>query len=224
MTDHMSRPRTLTIAGGLALTAFVVLALIAGHAHTGTIVDHHVLDWLVAHRHSWLTTPAVIITDVGGPAGVAAFAVIAGCVLWWRTRSVVSAAVLIGTVGLAALVSSVTKVAAGTSRPPAATQLLTETDHSFPSGHVTGTLTLCGILAVIAIRAHPRAAMPAVGAAAAVTAVVAATRLYLGVHWLIDVLGGMLLGSAFTLFGTAALASASTPMTPADKPQPTLTG
>jgi undecaprenyl-diphosphatase len=40
---------------------------------------------------------------------------------------------------------------------------------------------------------------------AAVTAVVAATRIYLGVHWFSDTLGGVFLGCSAVLAGAALL-------------------
>jgi undecaprenyl-diphosphatase len=86
--------------------------------------------------------------------------------------------------------------------------LLLEVDPSYPSGHVTGTLALVGIVAVVIGRGRSPAIRAALAVAVvAATALVALTRLYLGVHWLTDVAGGSLLGGAAVLAGSAALAA-----------------
>jgi membrane-associated phospholipid phosphatase len=98
---------------------------------------------------------------------------------------------------VAGAISTLTKLIVGAHRPAQAVQLVVETDPSFPSGHVTGTLALLGALAVVIGRHGGRAVSAAVIAlAAAVTMVIALTRLYLGVHWVTDIVGGLLIGTA----------------------------
>lgn len=97
-------------------------------------------------------------------------------------------------------VSTVTKALVGAQRPPLVTQLLLEIDHSYPSGHVTG------IVAVVVARGRSRAVGVGLGiGVASIALTVALTPLYLGVHWLTDVVGGSLLGGAAGLVGSAAL-------------------
>jgi membrane-associated phospholipid phosphatase len=64
-----------------------------------------------------------------------------------------------------------------------------------------------GTAAVIVGCACPRRALRiAMGLAVAViVAVIAVTRLYLGVHWLTDVIGGLLLGALAVTLGYLAL-------------------
>lgn len=157
---------------------------------------------------------AMLITEVGSPAAIVVFAFVSAALIWWRLRETLTAAVVLGTVGLASVVSTVTKIVVGAERPPAAGQLLAETDHSFPSGHVTGTVALLGILAVVIGRRRGCTAQ-LLGLTAVAGLVVAATRLYLGVHWLTDVVGGALLGSAAVLIGSALLIRQMSPATPA---------
>ena len=70
---------------------------------------------------------------------------------------------------------------------------------SFPSGHATQSMTVFGVLAVIAAanvstRWRPLVILAAVSAAA----IVAFTRLYLGAHWLSDVSAGFCFGLLLT--------------------------
>ncbi|WP_286274971.1 phosphatase PAP2 family protein [Mycobacterium antarcticum] len=191
------------------LTGFVGLGVVAHHVRHGTALDHAVLGWMVEHRGDGLTTAAVVITNAGSPVAMAALAALAGAMLWWR-RSARTAIVVVATLACAAGVSTLTKTLVGAQRPPLVTQLLLEVDHSYPSGHVTGTLALVGIVAVVVGRGRSRAIAFGLGVGvASITLVVALTRLYLGVHWLSDVLGGTLLGGVAILVGSVALESES---------------
>ena len=83
-------------------------------------------------------------------------------------------------------------------RPPAADQLVAETNESLPSGHATMSVVVIGSLVVLAWAGAARAARVAmVAAAAAWIGAVGATRIYLGVHWFCDVLAGWLVGAAW---------------------------
>jgi membrane-associated phospholipid phosphatase len=187
------------------LCGFVGVGFISHSARSGSAVDHRVLDWVLTQRNTWLTGIATVITDLGSPAAVALIALGAAALIWVRTRAARPAIVVVATVGLASVVSTLSKAVVGSHRPPSAIQLLTETDHSFPSGHVTGTAALLGILAVV-VGARSGHTVALLVLAAIATFAVAATRLYLGVHWLTDVSGGLLLGSAAVLLGWAFLA------------------
>jgi len=66
---------------------------------------------------------------------------------------------------------------------------------AFPSGHTTTAFACATVLAW----ASPRLAVPAFGLAAAI----GFSRIYVGVHWPLDVLGGAVLG---TLIGLGAIA------------------
>ena len=199
MTEHDGGPRAAPITTMMVVlvSLFVALGVVAHHAAAGTTVDHAVLGWMVNHRHPGLTSLAVAVSTLGSPVGVAVIAVAAAAVSWWRVGSARPAILIVATLGVAGAVSTLTKMIVGAHRPAQAVHLVVETDPSFPSGHVTGTLALLGVLAVVtAHQRGPVVSAAMVALAAAGTAAVALTRLYLGVHWVSDIAGGLLLGAA----------------------------
>jgi membrane protein DedA with SNARE-associated domain/membrane-associated phospholipid phosphatase len=161
-----------------------------------TAIDGPVLSWVLGHRTPDLTTLMVVVTTVGGTAVVTSVALVTTAALAWRRRW--SEALLVaGTTLGAGLLIVVLKPLVGRSRPPRIDQLMLETNQSFPSGHALASAAVLGVLALVLIprrpRRVPRILLVAIAAAAA--AMIGLSRLYLGVHWASDVVGGWLIGA-----------------------------
>ena len=79
--------------------------------------------------------------------------------------------------------------------------------YGFPSGHTTMSVILYGFLAIILVRGLSSVRRWGVFAAALlISFITAISRLYLGAHWLSDVLGGFFIGTAWAaLLGIAYL-------------------
>ena len=198
---------SLRIAALIAVLVVLTVQVLRSGWVTGA--DPATLNWFLAHRSAVWTTVALAVTTVGGPAGVALIATVLAAVIGWQRRAIGPAVLVLAPVALAATASTLIKLAVGRNRPPVSAHLMTETDFSFPSGHVTATTALVGAVLLVvwsapAVGKQHSIAMKftAVSAGVAVVVAVMVTRLYLGVHWLTDVLAGALLGT------TAVLATA----------------
>ncbi|QCH23749.1 phosphatase PAP2 family protein [Mycobacteroides salmoniphilum] len=198
--------RTAAVLAAALFVVFATLAAIAHHYGSGTKVDHRTLDWLVIHRHSWLTSTAVDVTDIGSPATVSVATVIATLAIWRFTRSLRTAATVAAAVVSAFSLAAAAKWTVGEHRPPINTQLVAETGWSFPSGHVTGTTALAGMLTVVVAYRHSGwRRLAALLAAITAVMLVAGSRLYLGDHWVVDVVAAVVLSTLVVTIAAAAL-------------------
>jgi undecaprenyl-diphosphatase len=113
---------------------------------------------------------------------------------WWTAAWVLTAVALVGPL------TTVLKELVGRQRPQFAEGGARYESLSYPSGHASGIATLVTVGLVLAWPLLARAARPAWLAAGIVLVVlVGCTRMWLGVHFLSDVLGGWALGLGWTL-------------------------
>ncbi|WP_448061270.1 phosphatase PAP2 family protein [Cellulomonas hominis] len=163
-------------------------------------LDGPVLDWMVAHRSGPATAVLAGLTFVTGPV-VLPVVVLVACVAWglvrrawWRPVLLVLA--MVGST----LLSLAVKGLVDRPRPPADTMHVpgSESTASFPSGHTMGTATLLLVAGYLVCSRGPTRARLVGWAVAALlgTAAVALSRLYLGYHFLTDVLAAVALAVA----------------------------
>jgi membrane-associated phospholipid phosphatase len=91
-------------------------------------------------------------------------------------------------------------------RPALWSTLVVLTTPAFPSGHALSAATFYPLLARTLSREWPRTRTLAWAAALAMAAYIGLGRLYLGVHWPSDVLGGWAIGGLQTLVGVRVVA------------------
>jgi membrane protein DedA with SNARE-associated domain/membrane-associated phospholipid phosphatase len=202
---------TFTVAaGGLAAWAFGALTQdVTGHDDTA-LADPHVTAWVIAHRTGWATSALQVLTWLGStaviiPAGIAVGLYFVLRRRDWRPLTLLAAAV-VGAVGL----YNIFKALVGRPRPPAAIWIGHYTGASFPSGHATQSAAFYAMLAIVlgAGLAFRKRAILWV-AAALVVLVVGASRIYLGAHWLTDVLAGYALGATWVAIVVVVLLTTS---------------
>jgi undecaprenyl-diphosphatase len=134
----------------------------------------------------------VIMTDIGSPAAMTVLAIVGGLVLLLRRRPRTLVAWTAAFAGGFAI-ENILKRAVHRTRPPYGAAYLSGHSFSFPSGHATGSLIGYTMLAYVLI-IHWRTSRPLrtaiVAVAALIVLLVGISRIYLGVHYPSDVLGG----------------------------------
>ncbi|MGH9223295.1 MAG: bifunctional DedA family/phosphatase PAP2 family protein [Acidimicrobiales bacterium] len=194
---------------GLALTLQLLALGIAGWVFGSLVqdvltgrgvagIDEPITRSILERRVEWLTTTMRSFSDLGA-AIVLVIAVLGVGLLARRlTRSwlplVILGLALLGSVALADMVRPLV----GRTKP-AMIGLVAGDGFGFPSGHATHAIAVYGALAYLAagwLRAW--SAKVAVWTAAVVlVALIGFSRVYLGVHWATDVLGGYALGAVW---------------------------
>lgn len=200
----------LAVGAAVLVGAASLFGAIAEDVVTGdriTILDVQLAQWLRAHAQPTLTAWMLVITNLHSTIAVSCYAALAA--LWFahrrEWRRVVTLALCIGG-GLALNVAM--KLAFHRARPVLADPLLTLSSYSFPSGHVVGSTILYGLLVVWVFAVTPRAGLRlgALCVALLAIALVAFTRLYLGVHFLSDVGAAFVEGVAWLALSLSGLA------------------
>jgi membrane-associated phospholipid phosphatase len=152
--------------------------------------------------HAWLLSSARDLTHLGDPTVVTVGAVVVAALLWFTGRRRAAAYVLL--VRLVAVVTAyVLKEAVRRARPVLAHPVAHAAGFSFPSGHAVGSAAFYGSVAVVLAGRVPTAVRVAIGVVPPV--VVAATRVFLGVHFPSDVVAGLVVGWAVALLVAAAV-------------------
>ncbi|WP_342213568.1 phosphatase PAP2 family protein [Nocardia wallacei] len=184
-----------------------VAALTVGVVTRGGVarIDAPTMDWVVSQRTPGLTPIARTVTDFGGTLAMTILAVLT-CA-WLARRQRWPEFVLTAVVGAGAGLTVLVMKALVGRRRPGVDPLVTETSHSYPSGHTLGTTAVVGVVAAVTVlslrQRVPRAAVAAVAVLFALA--VGLSRVYLGVHWPTDVLAGWALGTLWTLAGVTLL-------------------
>jgi undecaprenyl-diphosphatase len=148
-------------------------------------------------------------------AVVLAIALRAASARAWRTAGVVAAGWVASVVGAQLLKALVGRVRP--SFPYTATALPTP---AFPSGHAMNAVIVWGLLAIVTGRRFPRARIPALCAAGLLAVAAGVSRVYLGVHWPTDVLGGWAAGAAVLALLVPALGPGAAPAARRAAPAP----
>jgi membrane-associated phospholipid phosphatase len=204
-------------AGFLALLGVIVVLDIALFefmpADAVDDIDRDITEWFVEARTPGLSSFMRSATTLGSAR-----------LMWFVAGIAAVAAYLSARTGLLPLVPLVAMLGGGamnslgkvlTNRPRPLIGPLAETSSSsFPSGHATIAAVIFSALAILIVRRLSGRGKAAVWAAAgAPIALVAVTRVYLGVHWASDVVVGAATGIAWSLWCGRTLASDTAPTT-----------
>jgi undecaprenyl-diphosphatase len=194
----------MAAAAVLALSV-VVTALLLVDVQQGSGValwDGPTLQWMVAHRTPVATSVLTVVSWFGPGVYYWIVAMLVAVLFAVRRRWVDALLFTLAIVG-ADTISRVMKQAVRRARPSAALVLGPfESTFAFPSGHTIAAAAFALALAYVWWRARRGRVRAGIGlvVALAITAIMAASRLYLADHWLTDVLASTALAFGITAF------------------------
>lgn len=194
----------LTVLAGLLVVNVMVLSEVAENlvnAEPMVSVDQQFTQWLYNDRSPLVGRLFYGLTWLGSGYVTVGLALFGSYVLYrqHKTRNIVILWVLMAGVGLFVQVGKRTFI-----RPrPLKVAYYPETGYSFPSGHSATAMTLYGLLCYWLVRGRRRVRSQWLVGSCAVglVLIVGFSRIYLGVHFLSDVLGGYLLGACWLIVG-----------------------
>jgi membrane-associated phospholipid phosphatase len=185
----------VAVAGlGLLLTA-------AGETIVGA--DGWLAAALHAHASPGATTASRLVTELGSTTVLVLVTLVGAGHLARLGRRGDAVLVITALVGAEALTWSL-KALFRRERPTFDDPVATASSFSYPSGHALVSLAVYGALAYVLLRGRrsPRARAVVAGCVALGVAAIGFSRLYLGVHYLSDVLAGYAVGFALILLLT----------------------
>jgi undecaprenyl-diphosphatase len=192
----------VAIAGTIG---FAALADVVREGYTQQF-DTAVLRWLGAHHTPTLTTIMTEVTPLG--TGVVVLTVIGITTAFlWHTEHKHSARMLLAATAGNILLNNVLKLFFDRERPSVFEWGTHAASSSFPSGHAMSATVVYGTVAYLLARLQKHGWARAITLTLAVVmiALICLTRLYLGVHYPSDVLGGIIVGLAWSGFCMATL-------------------
>ena len=171
-----------------------------------TIYDRAVVEELhdVVRDHPTLVPPLQVLSFLGKPLWF--YILIGGvCLYLWVRKRVRLVIYLVTTGFVGGAVDTAVKMLVSRPRPELEDPIATAFGQSFPSGHAFTSTALYGALLLVFLPVLSRRwRWMAVTGYVVLVAAIAFSRLALGVHFLSDVLGGIVLGGAWLIASTAA--------------------
>jgi membrane-associated phospholipid phosphatase len=185
---------------------FVELAVLLRQNSPAVLgVDQTVYTWAASMRSDSATRFFVAFTLLGTPVGMGVITAKAAAALYLRKHrgfAVYLAATAIG----GGLLNLALKGMFERARPDLAAALRKAHGYSFPSGHAMGSMMALGAIAYVLSRSKGSWRVRSATIALLVSTVLAigVSRVYLGVHWISDIIAGFAAGFMWLVIATVA--------------------
>lgn len=198
--DHLPGVVALLVA---ALITVVGSALVYDWGSDGqrlAAVDGPVLDWFSQHRTPVMTAVLVALSVIGSTTVLTPLLALFIGILCWHRKTFWPLVVLLVTAACSVGTTVLLKNALERPRPPYELAIPPyESSGSFPSGHVLNSTALALVLIYLVLRWATERWVRRVMVIVAILypLLMAFSRVYMGAHWVTDVVAGWLIGVAW---------------------------
>ena len=193
-----------TLIISTALAAFAWIAATVGTDGALTSVDVSVSAWLRHRATPPFTLAMMAVSFLGAPSTLTAVTVVIGAMLA-RRRNFEELVGLMTLVLGGNLLNYGLKFLIHRGRPTSEDPLLTLTSYSFPSGHAMASTVFYGFVVTCVLTLTRQRQNAAIAAGVLMIGLVCLSRVYLGVHYVSDVLAGILEAIAWSTIVLTAL-------------------
>jgi membrane-associated phospholipid phosphatase len=191
---------TVVVGGGMVLAANAL----AGEVYEAVVerdglagLDEPVLEAAVSSRTPATEQLVTRFTDLGGTVGMPIIAIVVTALLALVRRSWLPVVLMAVAATGSVLMTVLGKDLVGRVRPPVALAVPPlETSPAFPSGHALNATVVLGVAAYLVMlgRRHLRSKVLVASAVVVFVLAMGLSRVWLGHHWLTDVMAGWLIG------------------------------
>jgi membrane-associated phospholipid phosphatase len=207
LASHVSARSVFYITAAIGMALVVGLTAAGGGIYDAVAehdgisgLDQPALNQSIALRTATNTRLLTLFTHLGGPVGMTVIASVITIAMVWRWRSRTPLILMLIAVAGSLAMTTAGKAIVGRVRPPLSEAVPPyEYAFSFPSGHALNSTVIAGMVAYLLarrLRTH-WARVVSVLVAIAWAVAMGLSRVFLGHHWLTDVMFGWLVGAAW---------------------------
>ncbi|MUG66268.1 phosphatase PAP2 family protein [Paenibacillus sp. 7541] len=188
---HTERwPRIRWILGAVSLAGFIIMSLLVAQHRTDWL-DPPLIDAVQAGEHPRITQAAQVLSYIGSVIPMFIICLILAFMFYIRLRFRTELLLMLAVVAGSPILNSLLKWQFQRERPEIY-RLAEAAGYSYPSGHAMSSVSFYGVLAYLLWRYMPGRAGKLILLAAAIVmmAAIGLSRIYLGVHYPSDIVGG----------------------------------
>lgn len=194
MTSMIKKKKTILVILAIVLFAILAVAIKADYLYG---FELWVYNEATEHMSDLLTSILKLITNIGGPIGIMCVCAIIFIIPKLRNRIAIPVSIAV----ISSFVLNIILKQIFARERPNILRLVSESFYSFPSGHAMVNMSLYSILMIYAYKLvkNKKLRYSIYLVLTTLVFIIGFTRIYLGVHYAGDIIGGWLMGLAVSV-------------------------